>query len=159
MVRPDRCEAVVRGDRATPWLAASRSVSPLQGRFHVFLRLAARAVGLAILLCVLPLPAAEQPERYTLFVALHPPYEANRAALRRILAAEGYESSAGGDEELVLVLTAGELSKLFQARVRMRTVAASASDRMVTQPTLESVAIPARFGKLIRSVYFDPQRS
>jgi hypothetical protein len=105
------------------------------------------------------LPAAEEAERYTLFVALHPPHESNRVTLRKMLKAEGHESFAEGDEELVLVLTAAELRKLFQARVRMRTVAASASDRMITQPTLESAVIPARFRKLIRRVYFDPQRS
>jgi hypothetical protein len=117
-------------------------------------------LALAALLCYAQLsPAAEQPERYTLFVALKPPYESNRATLQKMLKAEGYESSAEGDEELVLVLTAAQLRKLFQARVRMRTVAASASDRMITQPALESARIPARFEKLIERVYFDPQRS
>lgn len=105
------------------------------------------------------LPAAEpQPERYTLFVALHPPYESNRATLQEMLKKEGYESFAEGDEEIVMVLTGGQLRKLFQARVGMRTVAASASDRMITEPVLESARIPARFEKLIRRVYFDPQR-
>ena len=121
-----------------------------------------RAWGLALaaLLCSAQLlPAAAQPERYTLFVALKPPYESNRATLQKMLEAEGYESSAEGDEELVLVLSAAQLKKLFQGRVRMRTVAASASDRMITQPTLESARIPARFAKLIERVYFDPQRS
>jgi hypothetical protein len=116
--------------------------------------------ALAALLCSAQLlPAAEQPERYTLFVALKPPHESNRATLQKMLKAEGYESSVEGDEELVLVLTAAQLRKLFQAQVRMRTVAASASDRMITQPTLESARIPRRFEKLIERVYFDPQRS
>ncbi len=115
---------------------------------------------LAAALCLAPFVcAAETVERYTLFVAVHPPHESNRATLRKMLKAEGHESFAEGDEELVLVLTAAELRKLFQARVRMRTVAASASDRMITQPTLESAVIPARFRKLIRRIYFDPQRS
>jgi hypothetical protein len=121
-----------------------------------------RAWGLALaaLLCSAQLlPAAEQPERYTLFVALKPPYESNRATLQKMLKAEGYESSAEGDEELVLVLSAVQLKTLFRGRVRMQTVAASASDRMITQPTLESARIPARFEKLIERVYFDPQRS
>jgi hypothetical protein len=105
-------------------------------------------------------PAAGPPtERYTVFVALEPPHDENRAALQKMLKAEGYESAKEGDEELVLLLTAAELRRLFQARVRMQTVAASASDRMITQPTLESAVIPARFRKLIRRVYFDPQRS
>jgi hypothetical protein len=121
-----------------------------------------RAWGLALaaLLCSGELlPAAAQPERYTLFVALKPPYESNRATLQKMLKAEGYESSAEGDEELVMVLTAAQLKKLFQGRVTMQTVAASASDRMITQPTLKSARIPTRFEKLIERVYFDPQRS
>ena len=104
------------------------------------------------------LTAAEPAERYTLFVAVQPPYPENRAALRDMLQREGYEASAEGDDELVMVLTEGELRKLFQARVRMRTVAASASDRMLTERMLESAVIPPRFRKLIRRVYFDPQR-
>jgi hypothetical protein len=115
--------------------------------------------ALTVLFCVPQLLPAAELERYTLFIALKPPYESNRATLQKMLKAEGYESSAEGDEELVLVLTAAQLRKLFQARVRMRTVAASASDRMITQPTLESARIPARFEKLIERVYFDPQRS
>jgi hypothetical protein len=99
------------------------------------------------------------PERYTLFVAVQPPYEKSRAALQKMLSAEGHESRIEGDDELVLVLTEAGLEKLFQARVRMQTVAASASDRMLVQPVLESAVIPARFRKLIRRVYFDPQRS
>jgi hypothetical protein len=115
---------------------------------------------LAALICVPQvLSAAEAPERYILFVAVQVPHSKNRPALQKMLEAEGHESFAEGDEELVLVLTAAELRKLFQARVRMQTVAASASDRMVTQPVLESAVIPARYRKLIRRVYLDPQRS
>ena len=110
-------------------------------------------------LCLAQLLPAAELERYTLFVALKPPYESNRATLQKMLKAEGYESSSEGDQELVLVLSAAQLKKLFQGRVRMQTVAASASDRMITQPTLESARIPARFEKLIERVYFDPQRS
>jgi hypothetical protein len=117
------------------------------------------AVALAFFCGAQFLPAAAQPERYTLFVALKPPYESSRATLQKMLKAQGYESSAEGDEELVMVLTAAQLKKLFQARVRMQTVAASASDRMITQPALESAKIPRRFEKLIERVYFDPQRS
>jgi hypothetical protein len=98
-------------------------------------------------------------ERYALFVALKPPHQSNRATLQKMLKAEGYESSVEGDEELVLVLSAAQLKTLFQAQVRMRTVAASASSGMITQPTLESARIPRRFEKLIERVYFDPQRS
>jgi hypothetical protein len=117
------------------------------------------ALMLAALICVPQvLSAAEAPERYTLFVAVQPPQSKNRPALQKMLKAEGHESFAEGDEELVLVLTAAGLRKLFQARVRMQAVAASASDRMITQPTLESAVIPARFKKLIRRIYFDPQR-
>jgi len=119
-----------------------------------------KRLALAAVLCIAPLLwAGEQPERYALFMALKPPYESNRATLQKMLKAEGYESSVEGDEELVLVLTAAQLKKLFQAQVRTRTVAASASDRMITQPTLESARIPRRFEKLIERVYFDPQRS
>ena len=89
-----------------------------------------RIVILAALACA-PLIAlsADAPERYTVFVAVQPPYGKNRPALQKMLKAEGYESGLEGDEELVMVLTAAELGKLFQAKVRMQTVAASASDR------------------------------
>jgi hypothetical protein len=112
-----------------------------------------------LLLCLPgPLPAAEPAERYTVFIAVQAPYEKSRAALQKMLGAEGYESHVEGEDELVLVLTDAGLRKLFQAKVRMQTVAASASDRMVRQPVLESAVIPARYRKLIRRVYFDPQR-
>ena len=116
------------------------------------------AVALAFFCGVQLLPAAEL-ERYTLFVALKPPYESNRATLQKMLKAEGYESSAEGDEELVMVLTVAHLKKLFQGRVTMQIVAASASDRIIQQPTLKSARIPTGFAMLIERVYFDPQRS
>jgi len=105
-------------------------------------------------------PAADiSPDhRYTLFVELRPPYEASRAALQKMLKAEEYESFAEGERQVVLVLTEAQIGKLFQARVRFRKVGASASDRIITEPYLEGARIPGRFGKLIRRVYFDPQR-
>ena len=119
-----------------------------------------KRLALAAVLMAAPLLWAAEPlpERYTLFVAVQPPYAKNRPALQKLLKAEGYEPALEGDEELAMVLTAAELGKLFQAKVRMQTVAASASDRMITQPVLESAVIPARYRKLIRRVYFDPQR-
>lgn len=98
------------------------------------------------------------PDRYTLFVELHRPYESNRARLQKMLREEGYESHAERDGELALVLTQDQIKTLFQARVRFRKVGASASDRIITEPYLEGARIPGRFGKLIRRVYFDPQR-
>lgn len=122
---------------------------------------ASRLLAAAVILCFSQfLIAADQgPERYTLFIALQPPYEGNRATLQRMLKGEGYESFAEGDREIVVALTAAQLEKLFQARVRMRTVEKSATRGSASQPTLESARIPARFGKLIERVYFDPQRS
>ena len=102
-------------------------------------------------------PRAE--ERYTLFVGLREPHEVNRAALQKMLKAEGYEAHPEGDREVTLVLTAGQLKKLFGARVVHRTVEKSATHGMASQPVLEGVRIPARFEKLIRRAYFDPQRS
>ena len=96
--------------------------------------------------------------KYTLFVELNWPYESNRAALRKMLRNEGYESFSEGEREFSLVLTAEQIGMLFQARVRFRKVEASASPGTVMQPFLELVRIPDRFGKLIRRVYFDPQR-
>ena len=106
------------------------------------------------------LSAAEQriDERYTLFVGLREPHEANRAALQKMLKAEGYEAHPEGDREVTLVLTAGQLKKLFGARVVHRTVEKSATHGMASQPTLEGARVPARFEKLIWRVYFDPQR-
>jgi len=116
---------------------------------------------MVVFLCLSQLVSAAETvaERYALFVAVHPPYEKSRAVLQRTLKAEGYDSSKEGEREIVLVLTAAELKKLFQAQVRMRAVAASATSGMITQPTLESAKIPRRFEKLIERVYFDPQRS
>ena len=101
-------------------------------------------------------PRAE--ERYTLFVELRQPYESNRAALQKMLKTEGHEAYPEGDREVTLVLTAGQLKKLFGAWVVHRTVEKSATHGMASQPTLEGARVPARFEKLIRRVYFDPQR-
>lgn len=122
---------------------------------------ASRLLVAAVILCFSQfLSAAQQAsERYTLFVALQPPYEGNRATLQKMLKGEGYESFAEGDREIVVVLSAAQLEKLFQARVRMRILEKSATRGTASQPTLESARIPARFGKLIDRLYFDPQRS
>jgi len=104
-------------------------------------------------------PGASHPDgHYTLFAELHRPYESNRVKLQKMLKGEGHESFAEGEREIVLILTKEEIGKLFQARVRFRRVGASATDRMITEPYLERTRIPGRFGKLIRRVYFDPQR-
>lgn len=89
---------------------------------------------------------------------MHPPYESNRARLRKLLEDEGYESFPEGDQELVVVLTAAQLEKLFRAKVRFHVVENSASRGMSARPTLEPGRMPARFEKLIRRIYFDPQR-
>lgn len=116
---------------------------------------------LAAVVCVPQLsPAAEQrpEERYTLFVELRHPFESNRAALRKMLEAEGHESFPEGEREIALVLTAEQIGRLFQARVRYRYVEASAAPGIRSEPQLEGARIPGRFEKLIRRVYFDPQR-
>jgi len=125
-------------------------------------RLNAWAVVLAAVLCVPQLsPAAEQrPEaRYTLFVEVREPHESNRAVLQKMLKAEGYDSYAEGEREITMVLTAGQLGKLFQAKIRLRAMEKSATSGTSSRPTLEGARIPARFEKLIRRVYFDSQRS
>jgi hypothetical protein len=96
--------------------------------------------------------------QYTLFAELHRPYEGNRARLQKMLRGEGYESHAEREGEIALVLTAEQIKTLFQAWIEFRKVGASASDRVITAPYLEGARIPGRFGKLIRRVYFDPQR-
>ena len=93
-----------------------------------------------------------------MFVELRQPYENNRAALQMMLRAEGHESFPEGAREIALVLTANEIAKLFQARVRYRKVEASAIPGLRSEPYLEDARIPARFEKLIQRVYFDPQR-
>lgn len=115
-----------------------------------------------MLACALqPLSAAEQraDDHYTVFVELRQPYESNRAALQKMLKAEGYESFSERAEEISLVLTPAQIGKLFQGKVRQRTVEASAKSGTITQPSLEGARIPARFEKLMQRVYFDPQRS
>jgi hypothetical protein len=115
-----------------------------------------------VLACALqPLSAAEQraDDHYTVFVELRQPYESNRAALQKMLKAEGYESFSEREQEISLVLTAAQIAKLFQGKVRQRMVEKSATSGLTPQPVLEGVRIPARFEKLIRRAYFDPQRS
>ena len=97
-------------------------------------------------------------ERYTIFVELHQPHARNRTTLQKRLKAEGHESSSEREGELSLALTAAQIEKLFGAKVRQRTVEKSATSGSASVPYLEDVRIPARFEKLIRSVYFDPQR-
>ncbi len=97
-------------------------------------------------------------DQYTLFVELHQPYASNRVTFQKMLKEEGYESFAEGEKEVTLVLSEEQIGKLFQARIEFRKVGASASDRVITQPYLEGARIPGRFGKMIRRVYFDPQR-
>jgi len=57
------------------------------------------------------------------------------------------------------VMTEAQTAKLFDARVRFRKVEGSATPGLREVPYLEGARIPARFEKLIRRVYFDPQRS
>lgn len=95
---------------------------------------------------------------HTVFVELQQPYERSRAALQKTLKAEGYESFAEGEREVALVLTEAQIGKLFEAKVRMRKVEGSATAGLREVPYLEGARIPARFEKLIRRVYFDPQR-
>lgn len=124
-------------------------------------RLCACILLLAVVLCIpqVSLTAEQRPEeRHTLFVELRQPYENNRAALQMMLRAEGHESFPEGAREIALVLTANEIAKLFQARVRYRKVEASAIPGLRSEPYLEDARIPARFEKLIQRVYFDPQR-
>ena len=102
-------------------------------------------------------PAAEG-EVYVLFVELAEPHEASRARLQKMLKAEGYEAYPEGEQEVSLALTARELRKLFGARVVRRTLEKSATHGMASQPVLQGARIPERFRKLIRRVYFDPQR-
>jgi uncharacterized protein YijF (DUF1287 family) len=97
-------------------------------------------------------------EHHALFAELQPPYAASRAALRKMLAAEGYDAQAEGSREVVLALTAGQIHKLFQARITLRKVEASSRRGLIEQPFLEPAAIPPRFAKNIRRVYLDPQR-
>lgn len=101
---------------------------------------------------------ARRDGRHTLFVELRHPYERSRTTLRRMLKDEGYESFAEGEREIVLVLTAEQIGRLFQGRIHYRATGASASDRVPTVPYLDGARIPGRFGKWIRRVYFDPQR-
>jgi hypothetical protein len=122
-------------------------------------RQAIRLVAAAALVCCSLLSvAAESPARHALFVELQRPYESNRASLQKMLTQEGYESFSEREGEIVMVVTTAQIEKLFQARVRMRTVEKSASSGTITQPALESYRIPPRFEKLIRRVHFDPQR-
>lgn len=95
---------------------------------------------------------------YTVFVELQPPYMSNRAALKKMLKADGYESFPEGERELALVLTEAQIGKLFQASVRMRKVEAGAAVGVREVPYLEGARIPHRFEKLMQRAYFDPQR-
>ena len=113
------------------------------------------SLALALLLCALPALAADT---YAVFVELRPPYAANRAAMRKLLEQEGHRSSAEGEREIVLALSAAQLKALFDANVARRKVAASSRPGMTEEAYLENATIPPRFAKYIRRVYFDPQR-
>jgi hypothetical protein len=119
---------------------------------------AAGVLAIALVACAPQLVTAAEREVYTLFVELREPHEANRTALQKALKAEGYEAYPEGEREVSLALTGTELKKLFNARVVRRVVEKSATSGMASQPALEGARIPARFEKLIRRVYFDPQR-
>lgn len=103
--------------------------------------------------------AGGEAARYTVFVVVREPVAAHRPQLQALLKADGHPSHAEGDNEIALVLTAAELRRLFQARVRFRSVEASASPGTRRQPYLENVTIPQRLRGLVEKVYFDPQRS
>ena len=111
------------------------------------------------------LPAAERLQSppvsqaaYTVFVELQPPHGRNRAVLQKLLKAEGYESRAEGGRELTLRLTEAQIRDLFQARIRYRKVEGSATPGLRDEAYLEGARVPERYEKLIRRVYFDPQR-
>lgn len=95
---------------------------------------------------------------HTVFVEVQPPYAGNRVELQNRLKAEGYASFPEGERELALVLTEAQIAELFQAKVRMRRVEGSATAGLREVPYLEGARVPARFGKLMRRVYFDSQR-
>ncbi len=95
---------------------------------------------------------------HTVFVEVQPPYSSNRMALQKMLKVEGYESFPEGERELALVLTEAQIGRLFQGKIRMRKVEGGATAGMREVPYLEGARIPAGFEKLMRRVYFDPQR-
>lgn len=103
-------------------------------------------------------PAADR-EIHVLFLEVTEPHEANRAKLQQMLKAEGYEGYTESEQEISMALTAGDLRRLFSARVVQRKREKSAAPGMASQPVLQGLRIPARFRKLIRRVYLDPQRS
>jgi hypothetical protein len=102
--------------------------------------------------------AHSEPARYTVFIQVSPPAAGNRTKLQALLKAEGYPSHAEGETEIALALTEEEIRKLFQARVRHRSVEASASRGTRQQPYLENVTIPGRLRGLMEKAYIDPQR-
>jgi hypothetical protein len=98
-------------------------------------------------------------EIYVLFIEVAEPHEANRVTLQKMLKAEGYEAYTESDREVSMALTAGDLRKLFSARVARRTLEKSATQGTASQPVLQGLRIPERFRKLIRRMSLDPQRS
>ena len=124
-----------------------------------------RKLAPVLALAVLPwLPQAapgasmDRNQAYVVFVEVLEPREDSRAALQKMLKAEGYDAQPEGDSELALVLTAGEIRKLFGARVVHRRMEKSATHGTALHPALEGARIPERFQKLMRRVYFDAQR-
>ena len=104
-------------------------------------------------------PAGGDAARYTVFVSVREPVATSRPRLQALLKADGYPSHEEGETELALLLTEAEIRQLFQARVRFRSVEASASRRTLRQPYLENVTIPPRLRGLVEKIYLDPQRS
>ena len=114
------------------------------------------SLALAALLLPAPAPAAD---KYTVFAELLPPYRIHRPALAQALKKEGYELHAESDREVALILTAAQIRELFRAKVTYRRVGKSSGPGMAEEAYLEAGAIPPRFARYIRRVYFDPQRS
>jgi hypothetical protein len=107
----------------------------------------------------LPLSSpADDREIYVLFIEVAEPHEANRVTLQKMLKTEGYEAYPESEQEVSMALTAGDLRKLFSARVVRRTLEKSATRGTASQPVLQGLRIPERFRKLIRRVTLDPQR-
>ncbi|MBK9578574.1 MAG: hypothetical protein IPK50_11890 [Fibrobacterota bacterium] len=101
--------------------------------------------------------AADSVEQFTVYASLREPYGPNGDQILAALKREGYEAGLHSEGIVWMSLDRAHIKKLFRARVRSRTVAASARNGSVTEPTLDHPVIPKRWRRFLSEVFFDGQ--
>lgn len=101
--------------------------------------------------------ATDSVERFTIYASLREPYGPNGDRVLAALKREGYEAGLHSEGMVWMSLDRAQINRLFRARVRLQTVAASARNGYVTEPTLDHPVIPKRWRRSLSDVFFDGQ--